>query len=194
MKTLALLALLPSVALAQEKVSTTTSDDGRTVNINAEGNLESQRKSPLQSMDEASSQDTPVDFFDLCARKLESGDADEAAKAFLLASAYGSYDSRRVADKTAHQAIQVLILEKLGNPALDQKNKFQEAMSKLLAQPDQVVDILKKFGKPAYHPKYMIQHGMGAFSAKEPGDDGLVKDFNADAAWNELLAEVAVLK
>jgi hypothetical protein len=46
---------------------------------------------------------------------------------------------------------------------------------------------VERIGPPAYFPRYMIQHGMGAFLNNGSGD-GLVKDFDAKAAWQESLA------
>ena len=44
---------------------------------------------------------------------------------------------------------------------------------------------VKAAGVPQHDPSWMIQHGMGAFLGS--GDDGLVKGFDAQSAWDLIL-------
>ncbi len=161
----------------------------KVVNIEAPGNLASQRSTPLNSLSEAASTDTPVDFFDLSTKKIQEENYDEAAMAFVVGTVYGTYDMRRVEDKTAHQGVEVLIMQKMGDVSPEQKAKLQEAVSKMITQPSGLVDTLKKLGKPSYHPTYMIQHGMGAFSPEKPKNGGIVEGFDGDVEWSKLLQE-----
>ena len=45
---------------------------------------------------------------------------------------------------------------------------------------------IERIGAPDYYPRYMVQHGMQAFLISD-GSDGLVKDFDAPAAWKQAL-------
>jgi hypothetical protein len=183
------LVITSPFAFGQQNVSIGT--EGKITRIEAEGNLASQRTSPLVSLEEASSSDTPVDLFDLSARKLREGDYDAAAMAFMVATAYGSYDQQRVADKTAHQGIEALINQKMGDATDEQKEKFQTIAVEILKNPSGFVANLKRMGKPSYHPAYMIQHGMGAVYEEKPANGGLVEGFDGDVEWNKLLAEIS---
>jgi hypothetical protein len=71
----------------------------------------------------------------------------------------------------------------------DQKQAFDDTVKKTAGNPDGLAALCKevaRIGPPGYYPRYMIQHGMGAF-LKTGGDDGLVKDFDAKAAWKNSL-------
>ena len=160
-------------------------------NIEAEGNLASKRTSPLNSLGDASSNDTPVDFFDLSARKLQEGKYDESAMAFMVASVYGAYDQRRVSDKTSHQGLEVLIAQKMSTASPDQRTKLQEVTTGILTNSDDLLLVLEKLGRPSYHPSYMIQHGMGAFSEQGKNKSDFVEGFEPESEWNKLLSEVA---
>lgn len=164
-------------------------DAQRSVNFVTEGNLASSRSEPLKSIDEATSSDTPVDLIDLAAAKVKEGDYEHAAMAFSVGMAYGSYDTLRVADRSAHQGITVLFLEKMGDLSTEQKTKFKNAMAELEKNNKPVMNILARVGKPSYHPSYMIQHGIKAFEPGQQPNGGLVEGFDGDQAWAKVLGE-----
>jgi hypothetical protein len=161
------------------------------VNIVADGNLASMRQSPLKSLAEATSKDTPVDFVDLTVRLIEAGDYEQAAKAFTVGMAYAQYDTMRVKDQTASQGIGVLVMSKFGDLSEAQTQAMQEQGDKLLKNGGSgVIELLTRFGKPSYHPRYLIQHGMGAFLNQGGDGIGIVDGFDGEKVWKSLLGEI----
>jgi hypothetical protein len=158
---------------------------GRIVNIEAAGNLESTHDLSCVSETKLHNQYTPSDLYRAVARCVENGDYEKAVMPFAMAGVYGRYDTRRVADSTAHQAIYVLWLQVFNGFSTDQQQAFKKTLQANLGVPSKLVavcDKLKSIGTPNYYPRYMVQHGMEAFNPK-PGDNGLVKDFDSKAAW-----------
>lgn len=173
------LAIFPGEAPAQH-----------TVFIGTEGNLASQRSSMLGSIDEASSADTPVDLIDLGARLAKSGDDKQGALAFAVGLVYGRYDILRVADKTAHQGIEVLAENAMGQLTQEQADALRKAAGNMLkGGAPELLSLLNRMGRPTYTPTYMIQHGLRAFTGGMP-NGGIVQDFDADAAWAGILEEL----
>lgn len=162
-----------------------------TRNVVTGGNLASQRQTPLTSISEATCSDSPVDFMDLAARKTREGDYAQAAKALIVGSAYGHYDTLRVEDKTAHQGIKVLAIEKMGHVSMEKAKKLQAAILAVGGlNGEGVIEILNDFGRPSYHPTYLIQHGMGALTGQGHEEGGIVQGFNPEAAWSTVLRSV----
>lgn len=164
------------------------------VNLQTEGNLKSSRATPLESLDQATSADTPVDFMDLSGRGAKTGEFDEAAKAFAVAIAYAQYDSQRVTDQTALQGIQVLIAEKMDGITEEQAFGVQAAGQQFTSDGGAALTaILERLGRPSYHPDYLIQHGLGALTGESSGQDELVQDFDGESAWQAILEEARTL-
>lgn len=158
-------------------------------NHETEGSLESFKPLECVSADQVSNINTPADIFAGLAKCLELREYDLGASLYGIGMAYGVFDSRRVKDKTAHQAISVLRLNVLGGLNESAISDFQDSIDTVLGSESghpKICDSLRRIGPPAYHPTYMIQHGMGAFGV---GETGLVVNFEGDAAWSEILIE-----
>jgi hypothetical protein len=158
-------------------------------NYEAEGNLKSDTAVKPKEIKDITNKHNPVDLFELVRAKLKDKKYDEAAVAYLFAYSYGVYDTYRVEDKSAHQAIFVLGNRAIGDMSKKQIEKFQEAMRVLMEDKNKVLDILNKVGKPDYYPKYMVQHGIGAFTGNK-NKDGLVPNFDAEKAWKDTLVVI----
>lgn len=164
----------------------------RVVNIEAPGNLESTRPVGCVSLDTITNQHTPADLYPGIAACIRSGDPQRSVRLFALAAAYGRFDTQRVADRTAHQAMQVLQMNHIGTVPEADRDALNKAM-RVLQDPGSedfhtLCEQVRRIGAPAYHPRYMIQHGIRAFDEHAPGD-GLVKGFQADAAWKKVVDE-----
>jgi hypothetical protein len=158
-------------------------------NYEVEGNLKSDTVVKPKEIKDITNKHNPVDLFELVRTKIKHKKYDEAAVAYLIAFSYGKYDTFRVEDISAHQAILVLGQKALGDLSEKHKNKFLEAMQLLMRDKEKVLGILNKVGKPDYYPRYMVQHGMGAFTGNK-SKDGLVPDFDPDKAWKKTLVEI----
>ena len=164
-------------------------------NYEAPGNLESTHDVGCVGSEKLQSKYTPADLYraaELCVRRATYR---EAAFLYAMAGVYGRYDTLRVADKTAHQALTVLQMQAFGALGQGPQEAFKTAIKESLGSPAGLAAACKeiqRIGPPAYHPRYMIQHGMGAFTkdgATKDGStkDGLVTPFDASAAWKRSL-------
>lgn len=179
---LALSALLLSACNSTPKSSVT--------NYEASGNLESPKPTGCVSVAELSNTQNPVDIFTGLNACLTDNNYSNAAELYFAGMSYGFFDTKRVSDKTAHQAISVLRMNLFGAQSQDDMDKLQTALTKLSADNTAICQSLTDLGAPAYKPTYMIQHGMGAFTGQST-KDGLVEDFDSVAAWKDALSTIA---
>ena len=114
----------------------------------------------------------------------------QAAALYFAAMSYGYFDTKRVSDKTAHQALSVLRMNVFGAQPKEVMDKLQVAIEKLSSDNAAFCKSLTDLGAPSYKPTYMIQHGMGAFTGQST-KDGLVENFNSGAAWKDSLTTYA---
>jgi hypothetical protein len=108
-----------------------------------------------------------------------------AAKLVMIASAFAHFDTQRVADRSAHAALQAVFVETFADhPRAEVEAMYAEiqALSPGSEAHKFVCDALWSFGPPTYYPRYMINHGMAAFGGDN--DEPLVGDFNPDHAWS----------
>lgn len=157
--------------------------------IEAEGNLETTKPLPCVTLKEVTTSHTPADIYAGLENCLKSEDYENAAHLFAIAGVYGIYDTKRVKDRSAHQALSVLRMRVLSALTEEQKDAFFSVLKEQLAGgSDNLYEICEKInqkGHPTYFPKYMIQHGMGAFTNDQ--DEPLVADFDAEKAFQEAL-------
>lgn len=157
-------------------------------NYEAPGNLESKYDIGCIGVDKVESKYTPTDLYKAMSKCVGSGMYKEGAFLFAVAGVYGRFDTLRVVDKTAHQAVTVARMQALGAMDKDKQPTFQESVKATLGNSEGLAAACKeivRIGAPDYYPRYMIQHGMGAFSRSDAGEE-LVKDFDAKAAWKKI--------
>ena len=171
--------IILSLVLASSVIAEST-------NIESTGNLKSESPVELKEVSEITNKHNPVDIFKLVRSKIEQEKYDDAALAFGVGTGYGMFDMRRVSDNTAHQALRVIQINTGTGIPQEKQDEFQTTLNALFENPDKLVALLKKVGKPNYHPTYMIQHGIKAFTGNKT-KDGLIPDFDPDAAWQEIL-------
>ncbi|MGY0216371.1 hypothetical protein ACWJJH_03170 [Endozoicomonadaceae bacterium StTr2] len=161
-----------------------------TTGLQAERGLESPGPASCTAIDNLSNKQNPVDIFSGVIDCLNKDESQRAAELFLTAMSYGIYDTQRVDDKTAHQAIIVLRMNALSGREADDLAQLQKQINAVIADNETLCASLKSLGKPSYTPTYMIQHGMNAFTGQKT-PDGLVPDFDAMTAWHKSLKTVA---
>ena len=178
-----------SIFLAVAGVSAESGTQPSIHNIEAPGNLESKHELGCIAADKVESQYTPIDLLKATSLCAKSGMYKEGTFLFAVAGVYGRFDTLRVEDKSAHQAVAIARMVEIGS--LDESNKtaLQESLKAILGSQEELAAVCEKIvliGPPSYYPRYMIQHGMGAFS-KSNGGDGLVENFDVQGAWNQSL-------
>ena len=113
---------------------------------------------------------------------------DKAAGLIMVASAYAYFDTQRVADKTAHGALNALFAKEFGSLTVTKKNKLLSGVNALdnnQSKKREICTFLTSAPLPSYFPEYMIAHGMGVFtgSPKEP----IIENFNSSEAWSKAM-------
>jgi hypothetical protein len=154
----------------------------------AKGNLESPKPAGCVSVEDISSSQNPADIFHGVSKCISKRKYERGSELYLLAMAYGRYDSLRVEDTTSHQAISVLRRIAFSRFDEHKMNAFQEALKSTDQDNMAFCRSIRALGMPEYYPRYMIQHGMGAFLGQK-SKDGLVGDFDSEKAWEEILSE-----
>jgi len=74
----------------------------------AEGNLKSNKPLGCVSLSQVANTNTPADIFVGISSCIEEANYNAAAQLYILANLFGRFDTLRVKDVTAHQAISVL--------------------------------------------------------------------------------------
>lgn len=166
-----------------------SSTNNNSTNYVSVGNLESPKPSGCVEISSLSNKQNPVDIFTGLNQCLADGKYFKAASLYLVGMSYGYYDTKRVSDRTAHQALIVLRMNVLGSQSKDRLTLLQTEVTKLASNNSEICESLKKLGRPAYKPTYMIQHGMGSFNGQRT-KDGLVENFNAQQAWKDSLSKI----
>ena len=182
--------LTPSYpGIVQRTPTVVTSQSGNVTNVTIAGQLAAKNPVgcvPLSTLDNSR---TPPDIYLGVRACILKDDYRAAAALFALAGIESRFDAERVADKSAGQAGQVLIMATFSALPEDKRQEFQKAATGLNADPKGMAPIcraIEKIGFPTYNPEYMVLHGIHAFTAK-PGDATLVANFNAPTTWNFLL-------
>ena len=157
----------------------------KTISLEAEGNLESPNPCECVELSKITNTHNPADILHGMKKCIEQKDFGKAVRLFAIAGVYGTYDSYRVKDKSAHQALIVLQQNNIMDSSEDNiKNLMAELKQTLKEDSTELKNVceeIQKVGIPKYHPKYMIQHGIQAFIDAE--GNGLVENFNSEKSW-----------
>ncbi len=147
--------------------------------------------------DELTSDNTVVEMLGSHVQCVKNKEYEKAAHLFKLSSAYSIFDSKRVADISAHQAAIVLRMYSRypfydlydEKTMQEEYRKLDEELMAISNDRNEFCDTLKKIGYPTYHPEYMINHGMGG---REHDGKGIKIDFNAQLEWDLIVGEYCV--
>ncbi|MFZ6755470.1 hypothetical protein ACO0KY_19105 [Undibacterium sp. Dicai25W] len=123
---------------------------------------------------------SPVDLSMSMLRCVQQGRFDDAVFIFALSGVYGSFDTLRVSDQSAHQAVMVLRMATLEAMTPDNKTSFMNQVNTTLGDDAKRTEICQKIesiGAPKYYPQYMVQHGIKALMGNSNGD-GLIQHFD----------------
>jgi hypothetical protein len=183
-----ILALCMVVSLVTSCGGTATGP-ARITNYEAPGNLESRRDIGCAGLGSIRNTYSPADLYRGIPKCVEQRDFEAGIFLFALAGIYGRYDSLRVADRTAHQAVTVLRMRYVDELPEAPKKALFERLRAIADNPERLSNLcarIREVGSPNYYPRYMVQHGMGAFLGNST-KDGLVPEFNSITAWEKAL-------
>ncbi|MEM1196929.1 MAG: hypothetical protein AAGH57_12555 [Pseudomonadota bacterium] len=159
-------------------------------NFEAEGNLAPNAPLQCTSLDRISAASNPVDLYAAARDCLLQDRYKEARAIILLGDVRGRFDTKRVKDKTAHQAVLVAKQSALASLDDERLSALRESF-RLSQDPSKRLDFCGAVGAlapPSYYPQYMISHGMGAF-AGQSGSGPLVAEFDGPATYKDVVED-----
>jgi ankyrin repeat protein len=143
-------------------------------------------------LDSIDNSHTPIELYSSLNDCVQNNRDSDAVSLFLLAGMDSSFDSLRVADKTAGQARLILIMALFGQMPPDVHTRFETAMKIFMDNPSRhatLCEQVKKVGPPSYFPAYMVNHGLGLMQstlANQAPPTALEPNFDAQATWAQL--------
>ncbi|KGK01518.1 hypothetical protein [Thalassotalea sp. ND16A] len=155
-------------------------------NYKAKGSLESPKQATCTSIDNLTNDQNPADIFTGLKRCIEQKNYKQAAELYLTGLSYGFFDTKRVSDKTAHQAIAVIRMNTFSSMSQEILNNLKAEVKIIFSNNLLLCESLKRLGHPQYHPTYMVKHGMGAFLGNKT-KNGLVQNFEPTVTWEDTL-------
>jgi Ankyrin repeats (3 copies)/Ankyrin repeat len=144
-------------------------------------------------LDSIDNSHTPIELYSSLNDCMQSNRDADAVGLFILAGMDSSFDSVRVADKTAGQARVILIMALFGGMTADAHTRFETTMKALMDHPSRhaiLCEQVKKIGPPQYFPAYMVSHGLGVMQsalANQAPPTLLEPKFDAAATWRDLI-------
>jgi hypothetical protein len=165
--------------------------ESKIVNIKAKGSLESKHPLACINISELNNTYTPADMFVGIEQCIKNEEYDNAVNLLFVASSYGKFDSLRVKDRTAHQAISMLKLETMQKLDKNKIEAFRHEFTLKAKDPALNIancNVLMSLGAPSYSPEYMMKHGMSNFTGK---GGGLIDDFEPSEAWSTVIKDFA---
>jgi Ankyrin repeats (3 copies)/Ankyrin repeat len=149
-------------------------------------------KRPCVRLDQITGSPTPMELYGALNDCLQKNRDADAVALFVLAGIDSAFDSVRVADKTAGQARQILIMDLFQRMPAEMHARFESTMKDEAADAPRhaaLCEQVKNVGPPTYFPAYMVNHGLGvmqsALSNQAPLGP-LEPNFDAAATWKEL--------
>jgi hypothetical protein len=153
------------------------------------GNLESPNPSGCVAIASLLSSQNPIDIFTGLNSCLTQKNYTQAAELYFAGMSFGFFDTKRVSDKSAHQAISVARKNIFGSQSQDVLDKLKIALDEISSDNAAICQSLTHLGAPSYQPTDMIQHGMGAFTGQST-KDVLVENFDSNSAWKDAISTV----
>lgn len=151
--------------------------------------LESSVETKCLDQTSANSLHTPVALSSAMIDCVRQSRLDDAVFLYAMSGVYGNFDSLRVSDPSAPQAVSVLRMAVMDSLTDQQKAVFKQRVVERLQNQDyraRVCNQIDRIGPPQYFPNYMIQHGMAAIVGPR-SDNGLKPRFDEKVAWKGAL-------
>ena len=143
--------------------------------------------------DAVTTQMDPPSLYESMAVCLKTKNYKDAAFLYGVGGAYGRFDTFRVIDQTAHTEGSNALTEAFLKMMMSREDKteFREAMLDETMRGENHIEFCKglwALGAPTYAPMYMIAKGHNQ-DIPHTTEAGLVKDFDAKAAWLKSISQ-----
>ncbi|KAA0997890.1 hypothetical protein FVF58_47125 [Paraburkholderia panacisoli] len=97
----------------------------------------------------------------------------DATFLYAISGVYGRYDTLRVPDISAHQAVTIIRMATMASLSVDEKARFEREVRTEMDDLDHkrsVCSAIEKMGPPGYAPDYMTRHGLGVTPQRQAPD------------------------
>ena len=133
---------------------------------------------------------TPADIIQGARECIRKSNYDQAIKLVMVAGTRAFYDTRRVADRSAHGAFPAMMTSQISNTLSEEERtafvaQWEAAHGQDAPLKQEVCAFLASSKPPTYRPDYMINHGLAALL--RPDQEPLVADFNPYESWRQAL-------
>lgn len=130
---------------------------------------------------------TPVELAVGVMECIKNDKYKEGVEMYMLFDTYGQFDTQRVVDRSAHQAIPVLKMYISNMLTEVKREKWLQTVDTVMSDKNRgkLCTKIKQIGMPSYYPEYMIAHGLQAFNGE--GKNGVYVDFSAKESWEGIL-------
>jgi hypothetical protein len=122
----------------------------------------------------------------------KAGQMEKALDLYILMQLRAEFDKKRVVDKTAWQAEDVLSSSVAQSMGTKRRNALEAEFDAFGGDGSPRHKAFcagqKKAGAPSHSPRWMVAHGMGAVIGEGQGD-GTRAGFKAKSAWSRLLKD-----
>lgn len=162
----------------------------RVTRYEAPGNLQPTHTLECIDPDKILNTYTPADLYPAVASCIVQSRTDDAIYLYVVAGAYGQYDTLRVADKSAHDAPMLLRMHAFNPIGIERMQQFNSQVLPFLQDDAKHLDLCYKLlhlGPPRYFPRYMTQHGMSAFMKSDAPDQ--VQDIDPVTNWLQIMKD-----
>jgi hypothetical protein len=184
--------LISQVAAMTAQPQATKDPERMATGLQAAGQLAPSHDIGCPSIQALKSQYTAADLYSATRKCLDQNQFDMAAPLFMVAGAYGRFDSARITDKTVSGGISILIMNTADRLTDEQKKGFQTAVMSLHDDPRKQAAFctqIAKLGPPDYIPTYLTSHGLGVTDGRQSDQNGLAVDFDRNGIWAAMLSE-----
>lgn len=127
------------------------------------------------------------ELFRMVIAATKANDINRAARLWILASTYCSYDAMRVAHYSG--AAKMAMLQMSTASALESSQaELNQAVASQLAEPEELAKWIALQGQPQYYPSYMLNNIPGqAQASASPQPRALAAGFDSKKTWQDIL-------
>lgn len=136
---------------------------------------------------EITNQFNPPALIHAAKKCIQLEDYRKAWALFTTANGFAYYDLKRLADRSTHGALSVLIANAFADLHMEKRDQSQKVSEEMRADPEQVKAYcaeLTRIGPPSYEPNWAILHGIGAY--QEPRNGHYLTNVDTQAIWEEV--------
>lgn len=175
--------------LKNAKVTTKKINSGATfTNVTFAGSLQPNFKLGCISINEVTNKHNPPALIYAAIKCIKQDKHIQANDLITTGLGFAYYDLKRLADRSARGARNVLVTRAFSGLTEQERKKNIRVGKKMKSNPKKVKAYcaqLKRIGAPSYEPQWAILHGLGVY--QEPRNGYYLSDVDEQVLWQEVL-------